>query len=759
MKKLLIIMLLFLSGRGISLAQGENNIWTFGRGYSLDFNYSPPLLKDTTYWNGTTIHGSNAVNNIFFNYLRSSAVCDATGNLLFMVKCFDSNLQPNAPNIFDRNENPIAGTNFLQTSNAEIDHKIPTIVPHPGNPNQYFIFYVRNNGLLYSLFDLSLNNGLGNVVPGQHNVLASNYNTVLGAMMTTVQGCDGVWLVIRHNVYNQYLSFKIDHNGLNTTPVVSEAGIMFTVGDKRFNLYSELVASPNGKLLVTAAYRNDLYNFPGGVELYDFEKCSGKVKNARIFDVGNNNYGVAFSPNSSKLYVETNLPATYPNQPYWQTEHNLYQFDLSVLDISAIESSKTLVLSNPMIQRDVAFCPSEITALSNIRIGPDKKLYLLNEARQVCPGTSGVGLAFHVINFPDLPGIACSPSLNAIYNSQNGMSSGHVRENLPREIVLPPLAVIDTFINPVQDRNVCFKNEDTIWVMQGANCIEWSTGSTDSFIVVSENGKYWVRYFKDCNVYIDTYNVTFNPLPEIEFVQYGCPGLILLKAGNSNGPDFTLDLYNAQGGKIYGGNAQAVHEIYNLDAGSYLLKIDVGPGCDTTLEVQLKNYPVPDLTISPPSAEIAFGDAIELKVNGAVNYTWEPASSLNTRTGGTVIATPEITTQYSIVGINEYGCRDTAYVSIFVKYNKTVIMPNAFTPNGDGLNDLFRIPGGSFKVRRFEVYNRFGQLVFAEAGTSNGWNGTYNGTVCEAGVYTYNAILDFADGNTITLKGDVTLIR
>ncbi len=762
MKKLpIIIFILFvLSGQVISFAQGENNIWTFGHGYSLDFNYTPALLKDSVYWNGQSNRAS-VPSNLTFSYRRSSAVCDATGNLLFMVKFFDAQSAPDAPCIFDRNENPIAGTNFLHNSSHTdaVANKIPTIVPHPGNPKQYYIFYVRNRGLLYSLFDLSLNNGLGDIVVGEKDILVSNYNTVVGNTMTTVQGCDGIWLIARHYVNNGFLSFKVNRNGFQPVPVVSVAGFMFPISN--LNSYSELMASPNGNKLAVASRRLDNFNIPGGIELYDFEKCSGRIKNTRVFDLGNDNYGITFSPDGSKLYVESNLPVTFPNQPYWQTEHNVYQFDLSLPTIADVELSKALILSNPTVQRDGAFCPDNIAWLGTMRIGPDGKLYVLNGAPAVCVGTSGVGLALHVINLPNLPGMACSPNLNAIFNVQNGMSGegGDHRTNLPREIIYSPLTEVDTFINPVQDWNVCFKEKDTLSTIPGATCIEWNTGSTDSINVVSVDGKYWVRYFKDCQVYVDTFNVSFSKLPVFDPVQYGCPGFILLKAGDKNGPNFKLDLFNENGGKIYGGTLQPVHEIYNLDAGLYFLKISIGAHCDTMFEVHLKNYPIPDLTVSPPSAEILFGDAKELTANGAVNYIWEPAFSLNSRTESVVRAKPETTTVYSIIGINEYGCKDTATVSVKVTFNKNVKMPNAFTPNADGLNDVLKIPDGMFKVRRFEIYNRFGQLIFAEAGSNKGWNGTYKGSTCETGIYTYNVILDFPDETYILLKGDVTLLR
>lgn len=734
---------------------GENNIWTFGHGYSLDFNYNPPLLKDTVYYNGQSNRTSNP-NNVFFNYHRASTVCDGSGNLLFTVKCLDAVSNPNAPNIFDRNENPIAGTNFLFDPLDGAYNKIPSIVPHAGNPNQYYIFYTRNKGLLYSLFDISLNGGLGNVVPGQHNRLLGNYNTVIGSRMTTVQGCNGIWLIVRHQINNQYLSYKIDENGLQITPVVSDVGLM------PINAYStqvELVASPNGQSLATAFPKVDHLNQQGGIELYDFDKCNGKLKNARIFDEGNFNYGIAFSPDNSKLYVQCNLPRIQPNQPLSQTEHNLYQFDLSLLDLTAIENSKTLILSNPAVQWNITFCPQNIGALGSMRIGRNGKLYMTNGQPQVCTGTSGVGLALHVINQPDLPGLSCSPNLNAIYNFQNGMFETYGRTNLPREIVLPPKNRIDTITSPLMRKNVCNHESDTLKVVDGASCIEWSNGSPDNEITVTQSGIYWVKYFKGCDLYIDSFDVHFATMPNIEAVQYGCPGYIELKAGAINGAPFGLSLYNSFGGKIYEKDNGIYHSVPNLDAGIYTLNISSRGDCFTTMEVELKAYPIPVITVIPPIAQLLIGEEIKLSAYGAMNYTWTPAGSLNTRTSNEVIARPTETTDYTVVGTNDYGCRDTAYVKVSVDYNKNIRMPNAFTPNGDGINDLFSLPGGNWNILRFEVYNRFGQMVYQYSDNKAGWDGRYNAKNCDAGIYYYNVSLEFPDGTNRILKGDISLIR
>jgi gliding motility-associated-like protein len=102
-------------------------------------------------------------------------------------------------------------------------------------------------------------------------------------------------------------------------------------------------------------------------------------------------------------------------------------------------------------------------------------------------------------------------------------------------------------------------------------------------------------------------------------------------------------------------------------------------------------------------------------------------------------------------------------------------MPTAFTPNGDNQNDIFRmikyngtaatvgagnvVTGGTVSVSSFEIFNRWGQIVFQTADDRTGWDGTYNGVPQDVGVYSYHIRYKCADGNFYEEKGDVTLIR
>ncbi len=143
-------------------------------------------------------------------------------------------------------------------------------------------------------------------------------------------------------------------------------------------------------------------------------------------------------------------------------------------------------------------------------------------------------------------------------------------------------------------------------------------------------------------------------------------------------------------------------------------------------------------------------------------YTWHPSELFVDPFHNINQSRAIDTTNYYVVGIDKYGCKDTANVLINVKYPHEPILPNAFSPNGDGRNDEFSIPGNEFnKVIKFEVYNRWGKRVFHTFDKQKGWNGIdeNNNKPCEQGVYMYIFTAELPNKEIKTYKGDVTLIR
>jgi gliding motility-associated-like protein len=110
---------------------------------------------------------------------------------------------------------------------------------------------------------------------------------------------------------------------------------------------------------------------------------------------------------------------------------------------------------------------------------------------------------------------------------------------------------------------------------------------------------------------------------------------------------------------------------------------------------------------------------------------------------------------------NSINCSDTLSAqTITVHAEPEIYIPNTFTPNGDGYNDVFQVRGPLFEVFYFAVYNRWGQLLFETTDMSQGWDGMYKGKASDPGVFGYYVrIKCVAEGEEIFKKGNVTLIR
>jgi gliding motility-associated-like protein len=141
-------------------------------------------------------------------------------------------------------------------------------------------------------------------------------------------------------------------------------------------------------------------------------------------------------------------------------------------------------------------------------------------------------------------------------------------------------------------------------------------------------------------------------------------------------------------------------------------------------------------------------------------YSWSPVSTMNDPQVANPLVTPKEPTAYVVVGLNEFGCMnyDTSFVD--VDYRVLTQLPNAFSPNGDGVNDLFMVANiGLRRLITFQVYDRWGKQVFETINPTEGWDGTYKGKALDSGVYYYYIKLGYADNVVETFKGDVTLIR
>lgn len=184
-------------------------------------------------------------------------------------------------------------------------------------------------------------------------------------------------------------------------------------------------------------------------------------------------------------------------------------------------------------------------------------------------------------------------------------------------------------------------------------------------------------------------------------------------------------------------------------------------GCSDTLKKTITVHPLPVVTASSDTT-ILYGQSVTMSalVTGGIYYLWGPTVGLNDPNIANPTATPQVTTIYTLLAIDTNQCRQQDSVKITVQTNVPVLIPSAFTPNGDSKNDVFHVANMSFqKLIEFRVFNRWGQEVFNTTDNNKGWDGTFRGKAQEVGVYNYIIRLAWPDGRQDTYKGDVTLMR
>ena len=184
-------------------------------------------------------------------------------------------------------------------------------------------------------------------------------------------------------------------------------------------------------------------------------------------------------------------------------------------------------------------------------------------------------------------------------------------------------------------------------------------------------------------------------------------------------------------------------------------------GCLDTLQTNITVVNLPDkLTISADKNPIRQGESTGVTVGGCVGcaYEWTPATGLSNTNSATVTASPEETTTY-IVRVTKDGCQDTISITIAVQICSEPFLPNAFTPNGDKINDVLYVRVKDYEDLHFIIYNRWGQEVFDTRDPEVGWDGTYRGRQLPPDVYGFYIYMRCPDGTEFKKRGNVSLIR
>lgn len=178
-------------------------------------------------------------------------------------------------------------------------------------------------------------------------------------------------------------------------------------------------------------------------------------------------------------------------------------------------------------------------------------------------------------------------------------------------------------------------------------------------------------------------------------------------------------------------------------------------GCTTTATGTITVNPSPVLSLSASSNSINPLENVTISSNGTSGtFVWDTGDNTSS-----ISVSPQQTTTYCATLTTASGCTNTDCITIIVMDISTLYIPNVFTPNNDGVNDIFYIPSSNIVEFELQIFNRWGQLLFEADQVLKGWDGTFKGQVVPDGVYVYILKAKGADNVLYNKTGHITILK
>lgn len=207
-----------------------------------------------------------------------------------------------------------------------------------------------------------------------------------------------------------------------------------------------------------------------------------------------------------------------------------------------------------------------------------------------------------------------------------------------------------------------------------------------------------------------------------------------------------------------------------LSPGDYRIVISDGIGCTQTVDKSIVEPPAIFIELDTNFANIFLGEFFPIRSNHNVAnpmIEWTPSEGLNCNNCKDPLAQPFNDVTYRVLVTDDNGCTATDEILITVKTERGIAIPNIFTPNNDGQNDVFTLLGRNpavVEVLDFKIFDRYGGIMFESQNfelndPTYGWDGEYKGKDAQVGQYIYQAIVKYIDGKSEVFKGSIMLSR
>lgn len=400
------------------------------------------------------------------------------------------------------------------------------------------------------------------------------------------------------------------------------------------------------------------------------------------------------------------------------------------------------------------------------------KFFLVDQMLQTVPPTTiCLGQSYDLTTFSNMPdvvwspptGLSCvaclsptaTPTTSTMYTVTASLGACSLSQNVMVNVDLPAQIVA------CNDTEMCLNDTVQLSVTGVTNYL-WAPSASLSNANISNplafpsvTTTYTVTGLSPCGITTDTVVVTVHPLP----VADAYPDTIIC-------PWSMTTLYASGGiqylwfgdGLVTDTGAQVI-VAPPVDSVVYMVVVSDQFGCVDTAYTSVDHFPIPH-AYAGDDITIHLYDSIQLAASGGTTFVWSPSYGLSDTSVCCPWANPEETTCYNVIVTTANGCVDNDTICVTVDDNPYVYLPNAFSPNRDGKNDILNIIHlGIFNLEDFRIYDRWGELVYETNDIKKGWNGFYKNEPAPVGVYVYYISGSGHNNKRVALTGNVTLIK
>jgi gliding motility-associated-like protein len=280
----------------------------------------------------------------------------------------------------------------------------------------------------------------------------------------------------------------------------------------------------------------------------------------------------------------------------------------------------------------------------------------------------------------------------------------------------------------------------------------WNTGDTTSTIIVTRQGDYTVTV-TDTNGCVTMDTLTLKSIPPYSIDNKSvtiCEGESTVLIADTG---FTYRWFPEY--RLTGQNESQV-TVFPIRTTEYTLLIS-NKRCITAVIHSVIVSPAPSLSLAFNQRLILPGEKIQLFSFSDTKAYWSPDVELSCGDCPNPVVSPLETTTYYCHIVDRYGCTNTH--TVLIEVAPTLYVPNCFTPNDDGYNDIFKPEHTGYEKMKLVIYDRWGELLFSKEGLEVGWNGHFRGKVCQDGQYVYKLFATDNRRNYIEKVGTVLLMK